>query len=120
MGLTVLVGLVYVVDMSLFVSYTTYIMYSYIRHVTAKCLIYIYIYTYIMIYIYIYIRTHIYNIQYIYIYIYSLLVYNCLRFGLGALGSGFLIVVNVVLDAFTQMQTHLFRSRYEGLVTGGR
>lgn len=31
-------------------------------------------------------------------------------------GTSFLIVVNVVLDTFTQIQTHLFSSRYEGLV----
>jgi preprotein translocase subunit SecY len=35
-------------------------------------------------------------------------------FALG--GTSFLIVVNVVLDTFTQVQTHLFSSRYEGLV----
>lgn len=35
-------------------------------------------------------------------------------FALG--GTSFLIVVNVVLDTFTQIQTHLFSSRYEGLV----
>ena len=35
-------------------------------------------------------------------------------FALG--GTSFLIVVNVVIDTFTQIQTHLFRSRYEGLV----
>lgn len=31
-------------------------------------------------------------------------------------GTSFLIVVNVVLDTFTQIQTHLFSSRYEDLV----
>jgi len=31
-------------------------------------------------------------------------------------GTSFLIVINVVLDTFTQIQTHLFSSRYEGLV----
>jgi len=35
-------------------------------------------------------------------------------FSLG--GTSFLIVVNVVLDTFSQIQTHLFSSRYEGLV----
>lgn len=35
-------------------------------------------------------------------------------FALG--GTSFLIVVNVVIDTFTQIQTHLFSSRYEGLV----
>ena len=35
-------------------------------------------------------------------------------FALG--GTSFLIVVNVVLDTFTQIQTHLFSARYEGLV----
>lgn len=35
-------------------------------------------------------------------------------FALG--GSSFLIVVNVVIDTFTQIQTHLFSSRYENLV----
>ena len=35
-------------------------------------------------------------------------------FALG--GTSFLIVVNVVLDTFSQIQTHLFSSRYEGLV----
>lgn len=35
-------------------------------------------------------------------------------FALG--GTSFLIVVNVVLDTFTQVQTHLFSTRYEGLV----
>ncbi|WP_316355022.1 preprotein translocase subunit SecY [Candidatus Trichorickettsia mobilis] len=35
-------------------------------------------------------------------------------FSLG--GTSFLIVVNVVLDTFTQVQTHLFSNRYEGLV----
>ncbi|MDG1437018.1 MAG: preprotein translocase subunit SecY [Rickettsiaceae bacterium] len=35
-------------------------------------------------------------------------------FALG--GTSFLIVVNVVLDTFAQIQTHLFSSRYEGLV----
>lgn len=35
-------------------------------------------------------------------------------FSLG--GTSFLIVVNVVLDTFTQIQTHLFSSRYEGLI----
>lgn len=35
-------------------------------------------------------------------------------FALG--GTSFLIVVNVVLDTFTQIQTHLFSSKYEGLV----
>ncbi|MBY0533343.1 MAG: preprotein translocase subunit SecY [Rickettsiaceae bacterium] len=35
-------------------------------------------------------------------------------FALG--GTSFLIVVNVVLDTFTQVQTHLFSARYEGLV----
>ena len=37
-----------------------------------------------------------------------------ISFALG--GTSFLIVVNVVLDTFTQIQTHLFSSRYEGLV----
>ncbi|WP_253308001.1 MULTISPECIES: preprotein translocase subunit SecY [unclassified Rickettsia] len=31
-------------------------------------------------------------------------------------GTSFLIVVNVVLDTFTQIQTYLFSSRYEGLM----
>lgn len=31
-------------------------------------------------------------------------------------GTSFLIVVNVVLDTFAQIQTHLFSSRYEGLI----
>ncbi|MCC8416778.1 MAG: preprotein translocase subunit SecY [Rickettsia endosymbiont of Gnoriste bilineata] len=35
-------------------------------------------------------------------------------FALG--GTSFLIVVNVVLDTFAQIQTHLFSSRYEGLI----
>ncbi|WP_341750572.1 preprotein translocase subunit SecY [Candidatus Tisiphia endosymbiont of Sialis lutaria] len=35
-------------------------------------------------------------------------------FSLG--GTSFLIVVNVVLDTFAQIQTHLFSSRYEGLI----
>lgn len=35
-------------------------------------------------------------------------------FSLG--GTSFLIVVNVVLDTFSQIQTHLFSSRYEGLI----
>ncbi|PCJ26933.1 MAG: preprotein translocase subunit SecY [Rickettsiales bacterium] len=35
-------------------------------------------------------------------------------FALG--GTSFLIVVNVVLDTFAQIQTHLFSARYEGLV----
>lgn len=35
-------------------------------------------------------------------------------FALG--GTSFLIVVNVVLDTFTQIQTHLFSARYEGLM----
>jgi preprotein translocase subunit SecY len=35
-------------------------------------------------------------------------------FSLG--GTSFLIVVNVVLDTFSQIQTHLFSGRYEGLV----
>lgn len=35
-------------------------------------------------------------------------------FALG--GTSFLIVVNVVLDTFAQIQTYLFSSRYEGLV----
>ena len=35
-------------------------------------------------------------------------------FALG--GTSFLIVVNVVLDTFMQIQTHLFSARYEGLV----
>ncbi len=35
-------------------------------------------------------------------------------FALG--GTSFLIVVNVVIDTFTQIQTHLFSSRYENLV----
>lgn len=35
-------------------------------------------------------------------------------FSLG--GTSFLIVVNVVLDTFAQVQTHLFSSKYEGLV----
>ncbi len=35
-------------------------------------------------------------------------------FSLG--GTSFLIVVNVVLDTFAQIQTHLFSSKYEGLV----
>ena len=34
-----------------------------------------------------------------------------------ALGStSFLIVVNVVLDTFVQIQTYLFSARYEGLI----
>ncbi len=37
-----------------------------------------------------------------------------IAFALG--GTSFLIVVNVVLDTFTQIQTHLFSSKYEGLV----
>ncbi|MDC0864448.1 preprotein translocase subunit SecY [Rickettsiaceae bacterium] len=37
-----------------------------------------------------------------------------IAFALG--GTSFLIVVNVVLDTFTQIQTHLFSARYEGLV----
>lgn len=37
-----------------------------------------------------------------------------MAFALG--GTSFLIVVNVVLDTFTQIQTHLFSARYEGLV----
>ena len=37
-----------------------------------------------------------------------------MAFALG--GTSFLIVVNVVLDTFTHIQTHLFSSRYEGLV----
>jgi preprotein translocase subunit SecY len=37
-----------------------------------------------------------------------------MAFALG--GTSFLIVVNVVLDTFAQIQTHLFSSRYEGLV----
>ena len=37
-----------------------------------------------------------------------------IAFALG--GTSFLIVVNVVLDTFSQIQTHLFSSRYEGLV----
>lgn len=37
-----------------------------------------------------------------------------MAFALG--GTSFLIVVNVVLDTFIQIQTHLFSSRYEGLV----
>lgn len=37
-----------------------------------------------------------------------------MAFALG--GTSFLIVVNVVLDTFTQIQTHLFSSRYESLV----
>lgn len=37
-----------------------------------------------------------------------------MSFALG--GTSFLIVVNVVLDTFTQIQTYLFSSRYEGLV----
>ncbi|HJD57154.1 MAG TPA: preprotein translocase subunit SecY [Rickettsia endosymbiont of Sericostoma sp.] len=35
-------------------------------------------------------------------------------FALG--GTSFLIVVNVVLDTFAQIQTHLFSNRYEGLI----
>lgn len=35
-------------------------------------------------------------------------------FSLG--GTSFLIVVNVVLDTFVQIQTHLFSSKYEGLI----
>ncbi len=35
-------------------------------------------------------------------------------FALG--GTSFLIVVNVVLDTFVQIQTHLFSSKYEGLI----
>ena len=35
-------------------------------------------------------------------------------FALG--GTSFLIVVNVVIDTFTQIQTHLFSSRYKTLV----
>lgn len=31
-------------------------------------------------------------------------------------GTGFLIVVNVVIDTFSQIQTHLFSSKYEALV----
>lgn len=37
-----------------------------------------------------------------------------IAFALG--GTSFLIVVNVVLDTFSQVQTHLFSARYEGLV----
>lgn len=37
-----------------------------------------------------------------------------ISFSLG--GTSFLIVVNVVLDTFAQVQTHLFSSRYEGLI----
>jgi preprotein translocase subunit SecY len=37
-----------------------------------------------------------------------------ISFSLG--GTSFLIVVNVVLDTFTQIQTHLFSSKYENLV----
>lgn len=37
-----------------------------------------------------------------------------MAFALG--GTSFLIVVNVVLDTFTQIQTHLFSSRYEKVV----
>lgn len=37
-----------------------------------------------------------------------------LAFALG--GTSFLIVVNVVLDSFVQIQSHLFSSRYEGVV----
>lgn len=37
-----------------------------------------------------------------------------ISFSLG--GTSFLIVVNVVLDTFSQVQTHLFSGRYEGLV----
>lgn len=37
-----------------------------------------------------------------------------ISFSLG--GTSFLIVVNVVLDTFAQVQTHLFSSRYESLV----
>ncbi len=37
-----------------------------------------------------------------------------ISFALG--GTSFLIVVNVVLDTFNQIQTHLFSSRYENLV----
>ena len=35
-------------------------------------------------------------------------------FALG--GTSFLIVINVVLDTFAQIQTHLFSARYEGIV----
>jgi preprotein translocase subunit SecY len=35
-------------------------------------------------------------------------------FSLG--GTSFLIVVNVVLDTFGQIQTHLFSNKYEGLI----
>ncbi len=35
-------------------------------------------------------------------------------FSLG--GTSFLIVINVVLDTFNQIQTHLFNNKYEGLV----
>ncbi len=31
-------------------------------------------------------------------------------------GTSFLIVVNVVLDTMTQIQTYLFSSKYEGLM----
>ena len=37
-----------------------------------------------------------------------------LAFSLG--GTSLLIVVNVVIDTFTQIQTHMFSSRYEGLI----
>lgn len=37
-----------------------------------------------------------------------------IAFALG--GTSFLIVVNVVIDTFTQIQTYLFSTRYEGLV----
>jgi len=37
-----------------------------------------------------------------------------ISFSLG--GTSFLIVVNVVLDTFTQIQTYLFSSKYDGLV----
>ncbi len=37
-----------------------------------------------------------------------------IAFSLG--GTSFLIVVNVVLDTFTQIQTYLFNNKYEGLV----
>jgi preprotein translocase subunit SecY len=37
-----------------------------------------------------------------------------ISFSLG--GTSFLIVVNVVLDTFSQVQTHLFSSKYEGLM----
>ena len=35
-------------------------------------------------------------------------------FALG--GTSFLIVVNVILDSFTQIQTYLFSARYEDLI----